>query len=90
MGLAARALLCCVESQVRHTAEIEKYALLNIRKSKEYMPAKRTSCNHAGALRIQMRLGKAPLCAAIRTLSFGVGNIHCEYSAQFPCGSISV
>jgi hypothetical protein len=37
-----------------------------------------------------MRLGKVPLCAAIRTLSFGNRNIHCEYSAQFPCRSISV
>src|SRR5207244_3524105 len=89
--LAARVLLLCyVHGQVRHTAKIEEYAFLNIRESKEYMPAKRTSCNEAGTLRIQMRLGKATLCAAIRTLSFCAGNVHREYSAQFTCGSISV
>src|ERR1700756_5579766 len=37
-----------------------------------------------------MRLGKAPLCAAIRTLSFRACNIHREYSAQFTRGCISV
>jgi hypothetical protein len=37
-----------------------------------------------------MRLGKAPLCAAIRTLSFRACNIHREYSAQFTPGCISV
>jgi hypothetical protein len=81
MGLAARALFCCVESQIRQTAQVEEYSLLNVRKPKQYMPAKRTSCDQAWALHIQMRLGKAPSCAAIGTLSFGGRNIHCEYSA---------
>ena len=37
-----------------------------------------------------MRLGKSPLCAALSTLSFCACDIHCEYSAQFTCGSITV
>ncbi len=53
MGLAARLLfLCCVQSQVRHTAEIEEYVLLSINEAEQYMPAKGTPCDEAGALNI--------------------------------------
>ena len=53
MGLAARLLLlCCVEGQVRHTAEIEVYVLLSINQSEQYVPAKRTPDDEAGTLHI--------------------------------------
>jgi hypothetical protein len=44
---------------VRHSAEIEEYALLNIHEPQQYMPAKRTSRDEAWTLHIQMRLRKA-------------------------------
>ena len=91
MGLVAcLLLLCCVEGEVRHTAEIEEYVLLSTNEAEQYIPAQRTPRDEAGALHIQMRLGKAPLCATIRTLSFRARNIHREYSAQFTRGCISV
>lgn len=53
MGLAARfLLLCCVESQVRHTAQIEEYMLLSINEAEQYMLAKGTPCDEAGTLHI--------------------------------------
>ena len=53
MGLAARLLLlCCVEGQVCHTAEIEVYVLLSINQSEKYVPAKRTPGDEAGALHV--------------------------------------
>ena len=53
MGLAARLLLlCCVEAQVRHTAEIEEYVLLSIHEAQQYMLAKGTPCDEAGTLHI--------------------------------------
>ena len=53
MGLVARLLLlCCVEAQVRHTAEIEEYVLLSINEAEQYMPTKRTPCDESGALHV--------------------------------------
>lgn len=53
MGLAARLLfLCCVEGQVRHTAEIEEYVLLSTNEAEQYMPTKGTPCDEAGTLHI--------------------------------------
>ena len=53
MGLAARLLwLGCGEGQVRHTAEVEEYVLLSINASQEYVPAKGTPHDEAGALHI--------------------------------------
>jgi hypothetical protein len=82
--------LCCVESQVRQTAEVEEYSLLNVAKSKQNMPAYGASRDESRTIHIHTCLREAPFCAAIRTLSFGVGNIYCEYSAQFPSGGISI
>ena len=50
--VACLLLLCCVEGQVRHTAEIEVYVLLSINESEQYMPAKRTPYDEAGTLHI--------------------------------------
>jgi hypothetical protein len=53
MGLAARFLfLCCVESQARHTAEIEEYVLLSVNEAEQYMPAKGTPRDEARTLHI--------------------------------------
>ena len=53
MGLVAcLLLLCCVEGQVRHTAEIEEYVLLSVNKTEQYVPAKGTPCDEAGTLHI--------------------------------------
>ncbi len=53
MGLAARFLfLCCVESQVRHTAEIEEYVLLTINEAEQYMATNGTPRDKARTLHI--------------------------------------
>jgi len=52
MGLARLLSLCCVEGQVRHTAEIEVYVPLSINQSEQYVPAKRTPGDEAGALHV--------------------------------------
>src|SRR5215472_4374496 len=54
------------------------------------MLAERAPRNEAGTLQIQMHIGKALLGATIPTLSFCGRNVHCEYHAQFTCGSITV
>jgi hypothetical protein len=45
-------LLCRVEGQVGHTAEIKEYALVNIYKTKEYMFADGAPRHHAGTLHV--------------------------------------
>ena len=53
MGLAGRLFLqCCIEGQVRHTAEIEVYVPLSINQSEQYVPTKRAPGYEAGALHV--------------------------------------
>ena len=46
--------------------------------------------HNAGALHVNMRLGKALFRAAVRTLSLCSRNIYRENFAQFPGGSVTV
>src|SRR5215470_6615273 len=54
------------------------------------MLAERTSRDEARASHIQMCLRKAFLCSAIGALPLRAGNVYCEYSTQFTCGSIAI
>jgi hypothetical protein len=59
-------------------------------KTKEYLLANGAPRYDAGTLHVQMLLGKAPCCAAVRTLSLCSRNIHGKYVAQFTCRSVTV
>jgi hypothetical protein len=91
MGLAARLLLLCrVEGQVCHTAEIEEYVLLSINAPEHYMPAKGTPVQPGrGTAHIDALRQSAPLRRNLR-LAFRACDIHREYSTQFTRGCISV
>ena len=69
MGLAARLLLLCrVEGQVCHTAEIEEYVLLSINAPEHYMPAKGTPVQPGrGTAHIDALRQSAPLRRNLRT-----------------------
>jgi hypothetical protein len=69
------------EIQVRHAAEIEESAPSRVYEPKQHMVAHSAPRNETRTIHIQMSIGKAPLCPAIRTLSFGGGQIHSKYPA---------
>ncbi|MGC2550516.1 MAG: hypothetical protein WA437_09645, partial [Candidatus Sulfotelmatobacter sp.] len=78
------------EIQVRHSPQIEESALARAYEPKQHMVAHSAPRNESRTIYIQMSVGKAPLRPAIRTLSFGGGQIHSKYPAEFTAGGIAV
>jgi hypothetical protein len=79
-----------VEAQVCHATHVKEGALANSYKTKEYVLASGAPSHNAGTLHVQMRLGKALDCAAVRTLSLSNRNIHREDFAQFTGSGVAV
>src|SRR5215472_17983432 len=79
-----------VEAEICHATDVQKHALANTCKTKEHVLANDATRHNAGALHVNMRLGKALFRAAVRTLSLCGRNIYRENFAQFPGGSVTV
>jgi hypothetical protein len=78
------------EIQAGHAAEIEESALTRAYEPKQDMVTHSTPRNESRTIHIQMSIGTAPLRSAVRTLSFGGGQIHSKYPAEFTAGGIAV
>jgi len=89
-GRPAEPELSSVETQVSHAAQVKEHALASIDQTKEHLFANGAPRHDAGSLHVQMRLGKALRCTAVRALSLCSRNIHDKYSAQFTGGCVAV
>jgi hypothetical protein len=69
---------------------VKEQALASLYKAKKHLLATGAPRHEAGTLRVQMRLGKALCCTAMRTLSLCSRNIHGKYVAQFTRGSVTI